>query len=334
MSDKPPAIVIKLDCVTGLQAARTLSGHGIPVYGIADNADHFSCRTNSCEQILVSDTSNYDLIDTLINLGKRLRKKSVLFPCSDESVHMISLHRDELAEWFDFVIPDHNTKDIFSDKIKFYRYAERENLPIPLTLYPKRESDLTEIIDKIEFPCIIKPAIKTPLWYGTFRSKVLKINSTEELRRMYESISKVTDSPVVQQLIEGKDSNLRSCTFYYNRQSEPVILFTSKKIRQWPPDFGEICIGEEIRDDEVLRYTTKLLHGIEFKGVGSLELKNNEADGLRYMIEANVGRLPLRFGLVEAGGVELLYTMYLDALGINVETKTQQKYSNAKLIYC
>ena len=40
----PPAIVIGLDHIVGLQTARLLAKKGIPVYGIANNKDHFCVK--------------------------------------------------------------------------------------------------------------------------------------------------------------------------------------------------------------------------------------------------------------------------------------------------
>ena len=48
----PYAIVIGLDCFTGLQTARILAGRGIPVIGIASDPQHACCRTKACENVL------------------------------------------------------------------------------------------------------------------------------------------------------------------------------------------------------------------------------------------------------------------------------------------
>jgi hypothetical protein len=50
--DMPLAVVIGADCVTGLQAGRSLARHKIPVLGIAANVDHYCCRTNVFQRIL------------------------------------------------------------------------------------------------------------------------------------------------------------------------------------------------------------------------------------------------------------------------------------------
>jgi hypothetical protein len=45
-NNQPPnAVVIGLDSVTGLQTARILSKHNVPVIGIAKDRGHYCCKT-------------------------------------------------------------------------------------------------------------------------------------------------------------------------------------------------------------------------------------------------------------------------------------------------
>lgn len=78
--------------------------------------------------------------------------------------------------------------------------------------------------------------------------------------------------------------------------------------------------------------TIDVFKGVQFAGVGSLEMKLNDRDGKYYIMEANVCRLPLRFNIFEAGGVELVYTMYSEALGLNNNTNTKQRFRGVKMI--
>ncbi|MCA9968006.1 MAG: hypothetical protein KC423_27360, partial [Anaerolineales bacterium] len=87
---KPPAIVIGLDCMTGLQTARILARRGVPVIGIATNPDHYCCQTNVCERILRANVKTEEFIIALENLARGLKQKAVLIPCTDMSVLQIS----------------------------------------------------------------------------------------------------------------------------------------------------------------------------------------------------------------------------------------------------
>src|SRR5215211_2040308 len=101
----PPAIVICLDSISGLQTARILSQRGVPVIAIAKDPNHFACRTSVCEKILIADIDGFELIQTLETLRPTLKEKPVLFPCSDTSVLVLSRHRDRLEGSYHIVLP-------------------------------------------------------------------------------------------------------------------------------------------------------------------------------------------------------------------------------------
>ena len=332
MSDYPPAIVIKLDSINGLQTSRTLAKYNIPVFGIADNKNHFCCWTNTCKKVVQADTTSFELIDALCSIGQELGEKAVIFSCSDDSMNLISAHREVLNKWFKFILPEHDTIELFMDKVKFYKFALSNNLPIPATFFPKTRSEIESISDKINYPCIIKPPRATTEWWSKFDTKLLRVSNKSELIDSYDKCQAATKEPIVQEWIEGDDSHLNSCTYYYNKNHEPVITFASQKLRQWPIENGEISLGKEIRNDKVVEHTTQMLKHVKFSGVGSLEMKKNPRDQKYYMIEANVCRLPLRFKIVEAAGVELIYTMYLEALGKSEKTNTTQTYRHTKWV--
>ena len=71
-SANPPAVVVGLDNITGLQTARILNARGVTVVGVASDLRHFGSRTNSCVQVIESPMSGDPLIRTLHALAARL----------------------------------------------------------------------------------------------------------------------------------------------------------------------------------------------------------------------------------------------------------------------
>lgn len=331
---KPPAVVIKLDCRTGLQTARILSRYQIPVIGIVDDPANFCSRTNSCKEILVTNTSDERLVDTLLSLALKIQDKAVLFPISDQSVQVVSDNRERLGEYYHFVIPDGNILTLFMNKTNFYKYAQKKSLPIPNTYFPRTKAELDEVADRIQFPCIVKPAIRTgtDIWFDHFSNKVIKINNPQELYDVFDRCLIASENIIVQDWIKGNDSNLLSSIFYYDSNYNPVITFTSRKLRQWPIENGDASLAIECRNDEVLNQTTEVLSSVKFKGLGSIEFKMDNSSGRYFIIEPNIGRPVTRIGLVEKAGVEILYTMYCDALGLALPSKTKQQFKGIKWI--
>ena len=92
--------------MTGVQTARILAGHGVPVIAIAGNPEHYCAKTRVCERILAADIKSEAFIETLESLGPSLPQKAVLVPCTDMSVLLISRNRQRLVEWYHVSLPD------------------------------------------------------------------------------------------------------------------------------------------------------------------------------------------------------------------------------------
>jgi len=61
-------------------------------------------------------------------------------------------------------------------------------------------------------------------------------------------------------------------------------------------------------------------------------MKRDVRTGKYYIIEPNIGRPTGRSALAEASGVEILYTMYCDKMGLPLPKEVEQKYLGVKWI--
>ena len=330
---KPPyAIVIGLDSMTGLQSARILAKRGVPVIAFGEDPNHPCCRTNACEQIIFGDIG-YETIRTLETLGQSLAQKAVLFPCSDRSVLLLSQHRQKLQAWYHIALPPHEIVEMLMDKVSFYTYAQEAGLAIPGTFFLRNRGDAEHAAEKLTYPCIVKPPMKTPTWEKNTKAKVYKVESAAELLALYDRCSKWAELLMAQEWIEGPDSTLYSCNCYFSAASEPLVTFIARKLRQWPPETGTSCLGEEVRNDVVLEESLRLFHSVGYHGLGYVEMKQDTRTGKHYIIEPNIGRPTGRSAISEAGGVELLYTKYCALVGRPLPPNRQQQYKGVKWIY-
>ncbi|MEO8356039.1 MAG: carboxylate--amine ligase [Chloroflexota bacterium] len=332
-SKLPYAFVIGLDCITGLQTARILAGHDIPIIALAKDPNHFCCQTRVCEKIIRANTAGEEFIEVLETLGPQLSQKAVLYPCTDMSVLTISRHRHRLAAWYHVVLPEPEVVEMLMDKVSFYTYAQEKGLPIPKTFLLKNRNDAEAAANELAFPCIMKPPMKTPTWEKHTRAKVYKVTNPEEFLALYDQCSGWAELLMVQEWIEGDDATLYSCNCYFNACSEPMVTFVARKLRQWPPQTGTSCLGEECRNDFVLEESIRLFRSVNYRGLGYVEMKRDERTGKHFIIEPNIGRPTGRSAIAEAGGVELLYTKYCDVLGLPLPANREQKYKGVKWIY-
>lgn len=338
MADKPsqkkhPAVVINLDCFTGLQTVRILAGHSIPVIGIAKDAEHFCSQTNVCKNKIFVDTKSEALIEKLVQLGPSLPEKAVLFPCADSSVLLISKHRKQLLPWYHIVLPEHEIVEMLMDKMTFIEYAQKEGLPIPQVYFLRSRKDAEEAVENLVFPIILKPTLKSQQWETNVKHKAFKIFEPGELLKLYDRYSRWADVLMAQRFVQGRDTNHYTCNCYLNRSSQPLVSFVSRKMRQWPAATGTACLSLEYRNDTVLNTTIDLFRRVGFYGLGYLEMKQDANDSKHYIIEPNIGRPTGRSALAEASGVELLYTKYCDVIGQPLPENREQQYNGVKWIY-
>ncbi len=330
----PPAVLVGFDSMQGLPAARILAARGVPVIGIAANPKHSQCKTNVCREIIYAPTADVALIPHLITLGQRLNEKAVLFPCEDTNVLLVSRHRRQLEPYFHILLPDHNVVEMLMDKVSFYSYAQRHGLPIPKTFFIENAAELALAARQLNYPCVLKPrGSAARQWEAETIYKAFKVNDAPQLIAIHQHYQKYTDCFVVQEWIDGKVSDLYSCTCYFDRDSRPLATFVARKTRQWPPETGISCLGEEIRDDTVLGETIRLFRTVQYRGLGYMEMKRDQRTGKYFIVEPNIGRPTGRSSIAEAGGVELLYTAYCDALGLPLPESRQQTYQGVKWIH-
>ena len=330
---KPPAVLLGLDSAQGLQTARILHGHEIPVIGVAGTPGHYCARTNTCQRIFAASAQAGDLLHCLETLGPRLHEKGVLIPCTDPMVLLISRNRLRLQEWFHINLPAPEVVETFADNAKFYSYARQENLPVPTTFLVDNRSDLAHASNHIPYPCLLKPPLSAAsAWEQSGSLKAYRAGNADELIALYDRLEPLSERFIVQEWIRGEANCLFFSVCYFNADSEPVVVFTCRKIRQWPPRVGEACSVIEVKNDVVRDMTIRLFSQANYRGLGYLEMKRDERSGRYLIIEPNVGRPTGPGSIAEAGGTELLYTMYCDTTGAALPSGLRQQYKQTRWI--
>jgi D-aspartate ligase len=329
----PAALIIGLDCMTGLQTARTLVRHKIPVIGFAKDRKHPCCSTRVCKEIVFGEIDGEELLQILKEFGPRMEERAVLFPCTDFSVLLVSRHRRELEAWYYIVLPDANVVEMLVDKAQFHAFAEREQLAVPGAVFLRSGADAERAAQDLIFPRILKPPVKTKKWLEHAGAKAFKVNSGTELLSVYDRCRELADVLMLQEWVPGGDPNHYTCNCYFNAESKPIVTFVTQKIRQWPPEAGIGSLAVECKNDIVLEQTIDLFSRVNFRGLAYLEVKRDESTGRHLIIEPNIGRPTGRSATAEAAGVDLLYATYCDTVGWPLPSNLTQTYQGVKWIY-
>lgn len=332
-SGEQTVVLLGVDSLPGIQAARILQARGIDIVGIFRRKGHFYTKTNTCIKKYYFDVQDEDVVDYLLQISKKLKRgRMILLPCTDMSALHVSKNQDRLRDFYYFTTSEGSITEMLIHKNTFYKYLEKLGLNYPKSVVIKDKKDLGVCMQKLSFPLMVKPSVRTKKWAKNTLDKGYLAKDENELYKIYKKCSGWADSLIVQEWIEGPETNLVSCNVYYNHGSKEIIAYTARKIRQWPIWLGSSALGQEVRNDEVKKIARKVFGNIPFKGLGYIETKRGH-DGKYYVLEANIGRPTVRSSIVEAGGVDYLYTYCLDSIYQNQNTPIEQKYTGAKWMH-
>lgn len=325
--DAIPVVVTPLDNHMGVDIARSLGRRGIPVYGI-DPDPSTPGRASRYVQLVVSPDwrkSKEEFIQFMIDFGRRLGRKAVLFALSDNDVLLVSENREKLSPYYEIVMPDHETVLRLLTKDGLRKTAIELNIPAPKTVHPKSAEDLNSLADDLMFPVILKP-VESLYWHKkeiadllrasalSGHAKVVVCGNKEELFEAYQKIAVFDNRMIVQEVIPGEDDQLVYFASYTNRNSETIASFAGRKIRIIPAGFGSASYVKTIADAELSAVALKLLAGVKYQGPCGIEFKKDPRDNLYKLVEVNA-RFGLWDGLSVKVGVDLPYVAYCDAIG-------------------
>lgn len=331
-AERPAVVLVGLDTMQGLQAARIFAAKGIPVYATLNDRRHHTGRTRVCREI-IEVPADEDLIEELGRLGRRLGERAVIVPCHDRHVLAVSAAREWLAQWFEIVLPEHEVILRLMDKAALAAFARAHDLPVPATHVLTASDDIEPIAAEIRYPCVLKPSYRTRRWAEVTTSKGFKLESAAELCDHFARFGPLADEILVQEWIDGPPSELYSFNGYFDRHGKLLASFVARKLRQWPPETGQSSCGEEVENGAVRELAISLLGTVPFAGLAYVEIKRDvEADDY-FIVEPNVGRPTGRSAIAEAGGVEILLTMYCDALGLPLPEGREQRYVGVKWVH-
>lgn len=310
-TDCNPALVFNCH-ITGLAVARSLSASGVPVIGLDRDSNGYGLHSR---HVAVAGRCPYPIddeegfIELLMDIGRVLPAKGVLFPCLDEWVFAVSRHRIRLEEFFLLPFSELDTIERILDKELLYRKCEERSIPIPRTYYLTDQRP-EEVARQIEFPCIVKPTLQRE-FTNEFGEKVFRAENRAQFLEMCERASR---HPLVAQEIVGAgvDSFYSVCS-YVDQIGHPAGVFVGRKLEQYPPDFGTACLVDSRYVAKIAQRGVDILKEFGYNGISEVEFLFDERDGEYKLLDINT-RVWKWIGLPIAAGVDLPLMAYDDVV--------------------
>lgn len=315
----PPAVVLGLN-PNALATIRSLGSKEIPVIGIDSNLKQMSAHSRYCSKVYCEDYTygGEKLLECLVALGKRLPVKGVVFPSGDLGLLTISENREILSDYYRFMLPDKEVVRLIVNKRDFYRFAVQRGYSIPLTFIPEHPGEVEKIAGEISYPCIIKPYFPDESWRRKFTIKLFEAYTPQSLVETFSDLVKVHNDLIIQEIIPGEEQELVCSMAYLDENSEPLAMFTGRKLRQSPPKWGSSSMMISEWMEEVAELSESIFKELRYKGYCSIEFKRDEGDGKLKIIEVT-GRTWYPHGLTTYCGMNIPYLWYRHCLGEKVE---------------
>src|SRR5262249_2219923 len=257
------------------------------------------------------------LIGTLEGLARDAGESPVLFLTEEKTVRTVSEHRDAVASRYRIRLPAHDTLMALMHKQGFQELAERCGAPVPRCVHLRSHEDLPAL-RALKFPCVLKPSEKN-YQYGARFKKGYVVRSPADVERLYAEIAPVLPDMVVQEWIDGDDSDVYFCLQYVGENGATVASFPGRKIRSWPPKIGGTasCTAAWTDADALARATQGFFAGVGFTGMGSMEYKRDRRDGRFYMIEPTVARTDFQQEVATVHGINIPLAAWCHETGVS-----------------
>lgn len=317
MAAETPAVVLGAGA-NGLGVARSLARERVPVWLLDSDVRRPEMQTRKAKPVVVCALHGEELVEELVRWGSArfFGLRPVLFLTQEESVKTVSHHRDRLSALYRFSLPPIDVLDTLLHKQGFQRLAESLGSPIPRLVHVHALADLPAI-ENLHYPVVIKPGERNTA-YGEQFKKAYRVDSALEASALIRRILPVLADVVVQEWIDGPDSNIYFCLQYLDREGRVAASFTGRKIRSWPPQVGGTasCVPAPDVHAELSVMTARFFQAVGVVGMASMEYKRDSRSGEFRMVEPTVGRTDYQEEVATLNGVNVPYAGWCAELGL------------------
>jgi predicted ATP-grasp superfamily ATP-dependent carboligase len=221
-----------------------------------------------------------------------------------------------LAPLYRFSLPPREVLDALLHKHGFQRLAEQLGGPIPPLVHVRTPADLPAL-EELQYPVVVKPGERHAA-YGRKFKKAYRIESAGEAAELVRRILSVMPDVVVQEWIEGEDSDIYFCLQYLDGQGQAVASFTGRKIRSWPPQVGGTasCTAAPEAHAELSELTSRFFRDAGVVGMAGMEYKRDSRTREFRMVEPTIGRTDYQEEVATLNGINLPHAAYCAELGL------------------
>ncbi len=309
-----PVLVLGAAEHGSLGIIRSLGRMGVPVYCMESSPRGPASYSRFCKltfNLNLSDISEELIIEKLCEIGQSFSTQVILIPTWDEIVLLLERNQEKLRPYYIFPEQPPGVLQVLTDKWKMTCTAKSLGIPVPFTAKLSSLVELEEFSKSGTFPCIVKRS------FGNQRNGApgaLIAHDAAELRAAVRTLSGASEpNLVVQEFLAGE--NAWVFTGYFDRESQCVVGYTGRKLRQTPAHLGMMSLGVCADNPAIQESARRLLSNLKFTGIVDIDFCWDARDESYKILDVNP-RVGASFRLFVGGnGVDVIRAMYFDAAG-------------------
>lgn len=305
---QPNLMILDGESRATLGIVRSLGTRGIPIIvGSNDSLGRSGFSKYVQKRFTYPSTDNglYAAHKKILEQVRNL-KPDILMPVFDQGWDIIHTYYEEY-ESIVTIVPNPGKKlyQSLSNKKNLTDYATKNNVPIPVSYNPKTIKDAYGLKNFLPYPVILKPNI------GTAGSGISKANNEDQFLKALDNFQ---EAPLIQEYIMGEDLELTILCAH----GEPIAGSAYLSLRNAPLPFGPPVACISIKDDNLIKIGCDFLKSIEFHGVGHLDFRRDQRDGIPKLFDFNV-RVAGTNDISIKTGVDFGFMLYQLASGEKID---------------
>jgi D-aspartate ligase len=287
----------------GLAVVRSLGSAGIPVVSVWHKQEtEFARRSRHVIESVRGPHPWLEMDDFVAFLRDQPRNGDhpLLIPTTDETVIAVSRSKEMLQARYAVACPPWPVAELFIDKHRTYSLAEEHGIAAPRTMLPRSREEFLRGSVEFTGPCVLKPRM-SHVYRDAFGVKMTKGSNAGELLGQWKRAEQADVGTLIQDFVPGPETAGVNYNAYVV-DGEPVVEFTSRKLRLSPPDIGYPAVVVSEHVPEVREAGRRLLRAMGLSGFANVEFKRDARDGIYKLMEVNgrpnmSGLLAIRCGI-------------------------------------
>jgi predicted ATP-grasp superfamily ATP-dependent carboligase len=298
-----------------LPIAKSLKKNGYHVTILCEEKLSYGWVSRYPDQKVLSPSAHKEPEQFLSFLTQHISKNQydVVIPLFDDSAGILGENKKHLQQYAKIAIPDYKAFIYGHDKNLTMQIAKKIDVPHPKTMDLELHT-LQEAIDYCGLPALIKPNI------GAGAKGITKVNTEEELKRLYPEIREKFGASTLQEFIPPGGRQFK-CQIFRDTDGSIKGATTFVKHRYFPVTGGTTSCGEVVDIPELVEYAKSVAEEIDWIGFGDFDSIEDPRDGSYKLMEINT-RIT---GSIKAGmdaGVDYAQMIVQQELGKDVSSYT------------